>query len=43
MRLPMLSISCLSMLFLAGCGKPEIVPMNGDTYLVSKRSAQVSS
>ena len=33
-------VGILSIAFL-GCGKPQVVPMDGDTYLVQKRSAQV--
>jgi len=36
----MVSAGILSLLVF-GCGKPKVVPMDGDTYLVQERSAQV--
>lgn len=30
-----------ALLFFVACGSPKVVPMNGDTYLISARSAQV--
>jgi hypothetical protein len=39
MKLPIVIV--LATLLLAGCGTPGIVHMDGDTYLIQKRSAQV--
>jgi len=43
MRLPALLAASIALLALAGCESPAVVPMDGDTYLVAKRSAQIGS
>jgi len=37
----LLSVLCLSYLFLVACADTGIVPMDKDTYLISKKSPQV--
>jgi len=37
----LLSVLCLSYLFLVACADTGIVPMDNDTYLISKKSPQV--
>jgi hypothetical protein len=37
----LLSLLCLSYLFLVACADTGIVPMDKDTYLISKKSPQV--
>jgi Short C-terminal domain len=41
MTIKALSVIGLTLAFLIACGKPKVVPMEGDTYLVQERSAQV--
>ena len=41
MRHRPLWIFALAVAIFLGCGKPQVVPVDGNTFLVSKRSAQV--